>query len=58
MLIDLYLSGYNNTAVSAADIATVPLETDDGYNTKLAADGLFMTSIIFYAKNCDNQDSS
>ena len=37
-LIDLYLSGYNKTAVSMADSVTVPLETDDAY--KLAADGL------------------
>ncbi|XP_061362951.1 uncharacterized protein LOC133306644 isoform X2 [Gastrolobium bilobum] len=37
-LIDLYLSGYNNIAVSAADTVTVPQETDDGYNSKFAAD--------------------
>ncbi|KAK7350640.1 hypothetical protein VNO77_09479 [Canavalia gladiata] len=36
-LIDLYLSGYKNIAVSAADAVTVPLETDDGYSS-LAAD--------------------
>ncbi|XP_027331994.1 uncharacterized protein LOC113847217 isoform X2 [Abrus precatorius] len=36
-LIDLYLSGYKDIAVSAADAVTVPLETDDGYNS-LAAD--------------------
>ncbi|XP_057442911.1 uncharacterized protein LOC130734483 isoform X2 [Lotus japonicus] len=30
-LIELYLSGYNNTAVSAADTAAVPFETDSEY---------------------------
>ncbi|WJX33082.1 hypothetical protein P8452_21333 [Trifolium repens] len=35
-LIDLYLSGYNNTAVSAADTVTVPMETDE-YNSTLEA---------------------
>ncbi|KAK2388847.1 D111/G-patch domain-containing protein [Trifolium repens] len=35
-LIDLYLSGYNNTAVSAADRVTVPMETDE-YNSTLEA---------------------
>ncbi|CAK8566737.1 unnamed protein product [Lathyrus sativus] len=35
-LIDLYLSGYNNIALSAADIVTFPLETD-GYNSTLEA---------------------
>ncbi|KAJ1378190.1 G-patch domain [Sesbania bispinosa] len=42
-LIDLYLSGYNNIAVSTADTATVPLETDYGYNSKLAADAYHNT---------------
>ncbi|KAJ1385064.1 G-patch domain [Sesbania bispinosa] len=42
-LIDLYLSGYNNIAVSTADTATVPLETDNGYNSKLAADAYHNT---------------
>lgn len=36
-LIDLYLSGYNNIAVSAADTVTDPVETD-GYNFSLEAD--------------------
>ncbi|KAK7354020.1 hypothetical protein VNO80_19476 [Phaseolus coccineus] len=36
-LIDLYLSGYKNIAVSEADGVTVPLETDDRYDS-LAAD--------------------
>nr|KYP53915.1 RNA-binding protein 5-A [Cajanus cajan] len=36
-LIDLYLSGYKNTAVGEADAVTVPLEVDDRYNS-LAAD--------------------
>ncbi|CAI8597623.1 unnamed protein product [Vicia faba] len=35
-LIDLYLSGYNNIALSAADTVTVPVETD-GYNSTLEA---------------------
>jgi len=46
-LIDLYLSGYKNIAVSEADGVTVPLETDDRYNS-LAADGLYITSIFFF----------
>ncbi|XP_019432187.1 PREDICTED: angiogenic factor with G patch and FHA domains 1 isoform X2 [Lupinus angustifolius] len=37
-LIELYLSGYNNAAVRDDDTAAVPVETDDGYNSKLAAD--------------------
>ncbi|XP_047172846.1 uncharacterized protein LOC124840773 isoform X1 [Vigna umbellata] len=41
-LIDLYLSGYKNISVSEADGVTVPLETDDGYNT-LAADAYSKT---------------
>ncbi|XP_022636279.1 uncharacterized protein LOC106759793 isoform X3 [Vigna radiata var. radiata] len=41
-LIDLYLSGYKNIAVSEVDGVTVPLETDDGYNT-LAADAYSKT---------------
>lgn len=41
-LIDLYLSGYNNPTVSAADTVTVSLETDDVAN--LADDGLFVSS--------------
>jgi len=45
-LIDLYLSGYKNIAVSEADGVTVPLETDDRYHS-LAADGVYITSIIF-----------
>ncbi|KAK7411090.1 hypothetical protein VNO78_02479 [Psophocarpus tetragonolobus] len=36
-LIDLYLSGYKNIAVSEADVVTLPLETEDVYNS-LAAD--------------------
>ncbi|XP_054807291.1 uncharacterized protein LOC129309659 [Prosopis cineraria] len=36
-LIDLYLSGYNNPAISEADTAVMPLETDD--EAKLASDG-------------------
>ncbi|XP_058787386.1 uncharacterized protein LOC131661777 isoform X3 [Vicia villosa] len=35
-LIDLYLSGYNNVALSAADTVTVPVETN-GYNSALEA---------------------
>ncbi|CAJ1974883.1 unnamed protein product, partial [Sphenostylis stenocarpa] len=38
-LIDLYLSGYKNIAVGEADAVTVPLETDESYNS-VAADGL------------------
>jgi len=45
-LIDLYLSGYNNIAVSAADTVTDPVETD-GYNFTLEADGLFLTYVTF-----------
>ncbi|QCE14676.1 uncharacterized protein LOC114164765 isoform X2 [Vigna unguiculata] len=41
-LIDLYLSGYKNIAVSEADGVTVPLETDDRYNS-LAADAYSKT---------------
>ncbi|TKY73533.1 RNA-binding protein 5-A [Spatholobus suberectus] len=41
-LIDLYLSGYKNIAVSEADAVTVPLEIDDRYNS-LAADAYSKT---------------
>lgn len=45
-LIDLYLSGYNNIALSAADTVTLPLETD-GYNSTLEANGLFLAYLTF-----------
>lgn len=45
-LIDLYLSGYNNIAVSAADTVTDPVETN-GYNFTLETDGLFLTYVTF-----------
>ncbi|KAL2340935.1 hypothetical protein Fmac_008875 [Flemingia macrophylla] len=41
-LIDLYLSGYKNIAVTEADAVTLPLETDDTYNS-LAADAYSKT---------------
>lgn len=48
-LIDLYLSGYNNVALSAADTVTVPMETD-GYDSTLEANGLFITYMTFVYK--------